>query len=157
MAQQGNLTSLKVPPTEIKGFDPKVPHDLGCPTRSDLESLRDRFWDRGVEQDLRVPAVNRMSAELQVERPRKAIAPGLRPAVDGVSSTIAAGEIAVLLGPSGCGKTTTLRCIAGLEHPSSGPIRIGGEVFSDPERASSCRPGKPILAWCSSPTRSGRI
>lgn len=75
-----------------------------------------------------------MSAELQVERLRKAYAPGLRPAVDGVSFTIAAGEIVVLLGPSGCGKTTTLRCIAGLEHPTGGVIRIGGEVISAPEQ-----------------------
>ena len=33
----------------------------------------------------------------------------------------------VLLGPSGCGKTTTLRMIAGLELPTSGEIRLGGE------------------------------
>ena len=37
-----------------------------------------------------------------------------------MSFRIAAGEIVVLLGPSGCGKTTTLRCIAGLEHPTAG-------------------------------------
>ncbi len=75
-----------------------------------------------------------MSAELQVERLRKSYAPGLRPAVNDVSFTIAAGEIVVLLGPSGCGKTTTLRCIAGLEHATGGVIRIGGEVISAPEQ-----------------------
>ena len=73
-----------------------------------------------------------MSAELRVEHLEKAYAPGLRPAVDDVSFTIAAGEIVVLLGPSGCGKTTTLRCVAGLEHPTGGAIRIGGEVISAP-------------------------
>lgn len=37
------------------------------------------------------------------------------------------GAFFVLLGPSGCGKTTTLRMIAGLELPTSGVIRLGGE------------------------------
>ena len=46
-------------------------------------------------------------------------------AVDGVSFTVPAGKLFTLLGPSGCGKTTTLRCIAGLETPSSGEIAIG--------------------------------
>jgi len=35
------------------------------------------------------------------------------------------GEFLVLFGPSGCGKTTALRCIAGLEEPTAGEIRIG--------------------------------
>jgi iron(III) transport system ATP-binding protein len=56
-----------------------------------------------------------------------------RPAVDGVSFTVPAGEIVVLLGPSGCGKTTTLRCVAGLEHPTGGAISIGGRVVSAPD------------------------
>jgi iron(III) transport system ATP-binding protein len=74
-----------------------------------------------------------MSAELRVDRLVKRFATG-RPAVDDVSFRVAAGEIVVLLGPSGCGKTTTLRCIAGLEHPTGGEIAIGGNVVSAPER-----------------------
>ena len=46
-------------------------------------------------------------------------------AVDNISLRISDGELMVLLGPSGCGKTTTLRSIAGLEHPESGEIIIG--------------------------------
>ena len=38
-------------------------------------------------------------------------------AIDDVSFTIEPGQLVTLLGPSGCGKTTTLRMIAGLEHP----------------------------------------
>jgi iron(III) transport system ATP-binding protein len=74
-----------------------------------------------------------MSAELRVERLRKVFGTAL-PAIDDVSFTVAAGEIVVLLGPSGCGKTTTLRCVAGLEHPTGGAIFIGGAVVSAPER-----------------------
>ena len=82
-----------------------------------------------------------MSAELRVERLRKLFAVG-RPAVDDVSFDVAAGEIVVLLGPSGCGKTTTLRCVAGLEQPSTGTIAIGGTVVSAPEQGILLPPRK---------------
>lgn len=52
-------------------------------------------------------------------------------AVSDMDLYVAEGEMLVLLGPSGCGKTTTMRCIAGLEVPTRGTIRIGGrEVYS---------------------------
>jgi iron(III) transport system ATP-binding protein len=72
-----------------------------------------------------------MSAALGVSDLHKEFTVG-RPAVDGVSFQVSAGEIVVLLGPSGCGKTTTLRCVAGLEHPTSGRISIGGRMVSAP-------------------------
>ncbi|WP_395709507.1 ABC transporter ATP-binding protein [Reyranella sp.] len=74
-----------------------------------------------------------MSAALLVEGLVKRFATG-KPAVDGVDFEVPAGEIVVLLGPSGCGKTTTLRCVAGLEHPTGGRISIGERVVSEPER-----------------------
>ena len=37
------------------------------------------------------------------------------------------GEFLTLLGPSGCGKTTTLRVIAGFEHPDAGRVYFGDE------------------------------
>lgn len=51
--------------------------------------------------------------------------PGNRRLFDGVSFTVRAGEIVVLVGESGSGKTTLLNCIAGLEKPDSGRIRLG--------------------------------
>ena len=48
-------------------------------------------------------------------------------AVREISLDIAGGTLVTLLGPSGCGKTTTLRLIAGLEHPTSGRILIDGK------------------------------
>jgi iron(III) transport system ATP-binding protein len=43
-----------------------------------------------------------------------------------------AGEVVALLGPSGCGKTTLLRCIAGLERPDAGQVRLDGRDLSAP-------------------------
>jgi iron(III) transport system ATP-binding protein len=74
-----------------------------------------------------------MTATLEVTDLRKQFSIG-RPAIDGVSFAVPAGEIVVLLGPSGCGKTTTLRCVAGLEHPTGGEISIAGRLVSSPER-----------------------
>jgi iron(III) transport system ATP-binding protein len=74
-----------------------------------------------------------MTAALDVTDLRKQFSIG-RPAIDGVSFAVPASEIVVLLGPSGCGKTTTLRCVAGLEHPTAGEISIAGRVVSSPAR-----------------------
>jgi len=73
-----------------------------------------------------------MSAELAISHLCKQYPGVASRAIDDVSLTIAAGEILALLGPSGCGKTTTLRSVAGLEHPTAGTIRIGGERVADP-------------------------
>ncbi len=57
-------------------------------------------------------------------------------AVNGINLATTEGEFLVLLGPSGSGKTSLLRMIAGLEHPTSGDILIGGRVVTKlPPRA----------------------
>jgi len=52
-------------------------------------------------------------------------------AVDEVSIEVASGEFLVLLGPTGCGKSTMLRLVAGLERPTHGHVRIGGEIVDN--------------------------
>ncbi len=52
-------------------------------------------------------------------------------ALDEVSLGIDPGELFFLLGGSGCGKTTLLRCIAGLEEPTSGRILFEGKDVTD--------------------------
>ena len=64
-------------------------------------------------------------AQIRVEALDKSF--GAFHAVKAASFTVEDGQFLCLLGPSGCGKTTTLRMIAGLELPTTGLIRLGGE------------------------------
>lgn len=56
---------------------------------------------------------------------------GKHTVVDNLSLDIRKGEFFTLLGPSGCGKTSTLRMIAGLDHPDDGTISYDGERWAD--------------------------
>ena len=65
---------------------------------------------------------------------------GNKRAIDNLSFSVDEGEILVIVGSSGCGKTTTLRCIAGLDTPTTGTIKVEGRtvvsdsVFVPPEK-----------------------
>jgi ABC-2 type transport system ATP-binding protein len=70
-------------------------------------------------------------------------------AVDGVSLSVAPGEIHGFLGPNGAGKTTTIRIIAGLLKPTSGHITINGhDLAKAPEAAKASLgfiPDRPFI------------
>jgi len=70
-------------------------------------------------------------ATLEVKNLTKQFTSEGLPAVQDVSFSLSQGEILALVGPSGCGKTTTLRLIAGLEHPEAGLVILGGRIVTD--------------------------
>lgn len=52
-------------------------------------------------------------------------------ALHGISLSVEEGEVVTLIGSNGAGKTTTLRTISGLQRPTSGRIRLGGEDITE--------------------------
>ncbi len=57
--------------------------------------------------------------------------PNVTPLID-VNTTISKGEVVSVIGPSGTGKSTFLRCLNGLERPSSGEILLDGvNIYQD--------------------------
>jgi NitT/TauT family transport system ATP-binding protein len=59
---------------------------------------------------------------------------GTVPVVTETSLAIERNSLVVFLGPSGCGKTTLMRMVGGLDQPTSGTIRLDGEVVTRPDR-----------------------
>jgi putative ABC transport system ATP-binding protein len=51
-------------------------------------------------------------------------------ALQGVSFAVEAGELVAVTGPSGSGKSTLLACLAGLDEPDGGMVRVDGERLS---------------------------
>lgn len=54
---------------------------------------------------------------------------GANRVLEGVSFSVAAGEVVCLIGPSGSGKSTVLRCINGLESADAGQIVVDGHTL----------------------------
>lgn len=75
-----------------------------------------------------------MESFLQFESITKSF--GSHRALDGVSLSLAQGEVFGLLGPSGCGKTTLLRLAAGFDQPDRGRVLLRGRDITSlpPER-----------------------
>jgi NitT/TauT family transport system ATP-binding protein len=53
-------------------------------------------------------------------------------ALESIDFTIRNREFVAVVGPSGCGKTTLLRMAAGLDFPTTGSVRVGGEIVRGP-------------------------
>ncbi|NEU56795.1 ABC transporter ATP-binding protein [Halorussus sp. MSC15.2] len=48
-------------------------------------------------------------------------------ALESVNLRVDEGEFVTVIGPSGCGKTTLLRTVGGLQDPTAGTVRVGGD------------------------------
>ena len=60
-------------------------------------------------------------------------------ALRGVTLAVQPGELMAVTGPSGSGKSTLLACLAGLDEPDGGTVKVAGQVMSrrsEPERAA---------------------
>lgn len=60
-------------------------------------------------------------------------------ALAGVTLRIEVGELVAITGPSGSGKSTLLNCLAGLDEPDGGTVRIDGAVLSRQSEADRAR------------------
>ncbi len=72
-----------------------------------------------------------MNNDLIIEGLTKKFATSTSVAIADINLTVREGQFTTLLGPSGCGKSTTLNCVAGLEEPTAGSIRVGDFVMTD--------------------------
>ena len=85
-------------------------------------------------------------AMLSVQIRKRLPANGAAPFVLDVNASFAPG-FTVLFGPSGAGKSTLLDCIAGLQHPDEGEIRLEQEVFFDAGQHISLPPQRREFAY----------
>ena len=69
-----------------------------------------------------------MEATIEVSGLRKRFGPTL--ALEGLSFTVAPGDITGFVGPNGAGKSTTMRIILGLDAPDAGSALIGGQPYA---------------------------
>src|ERR687889_2515753 len=95
--------------------------DVSAPARE----LHFPRWGQRGTAGASIPAELTFESVSQIYGPTRAL--------DGVSLTVAPGEIVCLLGPSGCGKTTLLRVAAGVETPTEGRVFLDNVEVSGPK------------------------
>ncbi len=61
--------------------------------------------------------------------------------------TLPGQGVTAIFGPSGCGKTTLLRCLAGLEHSSTGRVQFENEVWQDKQHKTFTPPHQRSVGY----------
>src|SRR5438094_5702901 len=69
-------------------------------------------------------------------------------ALHDVDLTVEPGQFCAVVGPTGCGKSTTLTMVAGLDQPTRGTVRVGGErVIGVADGSSFMFQADALLPW----------
>ncbi len=90
---------------------------------------------------------------IEVTGLRKRFGPTM--ALDGMSFTVAPGQVTGFVGPNGAGKSTTMRVILGLDAPDEGQALVGGRRYQALSRPLT-RVGSLLDASALQPGRTGR-
>jgi branched-chain amino acid transport system ATP-binding protein len=70
---------------------------------------------------------------------------GAAPAINGVTFTVEAGTLAVIVGPNGAGKTTLINAIAGVHRMESGTLRMDGQSLNETPAHRFCEQGIALV------------
>ena len=89
-----------------------------------------------------------MEATIEVTGLRKRFGPAQ--ALDGMTFTVAPGQVTGFVGPNGAGKSTTMRVILGLDAADEGTALIGGQPYH------GCGTRSATSARCSTRPRCSR-
>jgi ABC-2 type transport system ATP-binding protein len=94
-----------------------------------------------------------MEATIEVDGLRKRFGPAL--ALDGMTFTVAPGQVTGFVGPNGAGKSTTMRIILGLDAADAGTATVGGQPYASLRHPLS-QVGSLLDAGALQPSRSAR-
>jgi ABC-2 type transport system ATP-binding protein len=94
-----------------------------------------------------------MQATIEVRGLCKSFGPAQ--ALDGMTFTVAPGQVTGFIGPNGAGKTTTMRVILGLDAPDEGTALVGGRRYAS-LRYPLRHLGSLLDAAALQPSRTGR-